>query len=138
MMWTDFGSDVDAAFLPPADELDRPKRAHVGEMDMTPGPAREENVADDHDLFGLRRNSLEAEPRAHDALVHRAAACQRRFLAMIDHGDSEAPRIFQCSAHELGADHRLAIVTHRNRAGCHHLAEFGESLPSLSDRDRAD
>ena len=35
-------------------------------------------------------------------------------------------------------DHRLAVVAHRDRARADHLAELGELLPLLAQRDRAD
>ena len=92
----------------------------------------------DHDLFGLGGNSLEAEPRADDSFVHRAARGERRLLAVVGDGNAERPRVLERRAHEMRARDRLAVVADRDGAGAHHLAEFGERLPLLADGDRAD
>ena len=68
VMRTDLGGHVDSALLAPANQLDRSARAHVAEVNVSARATREQNVADRHDLFGFGRNSLEAEPRADDAL----------------------------------------------------------------------
>ena len=81
---------------------------------------------------------LQAEPRAHDPLVHRAAVRERRLLAVVGDRDAEGARVLERGAHELRADHRLAVVAHRHGAGADHLAELGERLALLADRDRAD
>ena len=58
--------DVDVPLLAPANQLDRSARAHVAEVHVPPRAAREQDVADRHDLFRFGRNSLEAEARAHE------------------------------------------------------------------------
>ena len=74
-------SDMDASLLPPANQLHRAPRAHVTKMDVTARTSRQEDVAYDHDLLGLRRHALETESRTDDAFVHRAAVSQRWLLA---------------------------------------------------------
>ena len=107
-------------------------------MHVSARAPREENVADHHDLLGLRGNSLEAEPRAHDPLVHRAAVRERELFAVIDDGNAEGLRILERGAHEVRAHDRAPVVAHRDRARADHLAELRERLALLPDRDRAD
>ena len=105
---------------------------------MAAREAREQNVADHHDLLGLGGNSLEAESRAHDSLVHRAAVRERELLAVIDDGNAERLRVLERRAHEVRAHDGAPVVAHRDRARAHHLAELRERLALLSDGDRAD
>ena len=137
-MRRDLRRHVDPALLPPANELDAPLRAHVREVHVSARAAREQNVANHHDLFGLARNSLEAEPRADDPLVHRAAVRERELLAVIDDGNAEGLRVLERRAHEVRAHDRAPVVAHRNGAGADHLAELRERFAFLSDGDRAD
>ena len=117
VMRTDLRRHVDAALLPPANQLDRSARAHVAEVDVPAGAPREEDVADRHDLFGLGRNALETEPRADDAFVHRAALGERRLLAVVGDGNAERARVLERRAHQVRARDRLAVVAHGDRAG---------------------
>jgi hypothetical protein len=101
-------------------------------MHVAAGASRQQNVADDHDLFGLRRHSLEAESRADDAFVHCASGGQRRLFAMIRDGDVERARVLEGGAHEMRAGDGAAIITDRNGTGADHLTEFRERLPFLA------
>src|SRR5688572_7555094 len=101
MVWAHFSGDVDAALLSPSDELDGPLRAHVREVDVAARPPREKYVADDHDLFGFRRNSLETETSTDDSLVHGATCRKCRLLAVIDHRDPKRAGVLERGAHEL-------------------------------------
>ena len=138
MVRRDLRRHVDAALLAPANELDAPLRAHVREMDVAARAPREENVADHHDLLGLRGNSLEAESCADDPFVHRAAVRERELFAVIDDGNAERLRVLERRAHQVRAHDRAPVIAHRDRAGADHLAELRERLALLADRDRAD
>jgi hypothetical protein len=135
---THLGGDADPAFLSPPNQLDRSLRARMTDVYVAARQTGEEDVTNHHDLLGLARNPLETETGAHDPLVHRSSARQRRLLAMIGDRDPERSRVLERGAHEVRAHHRAAVVAHRDRPGPHHLAEFGQRLPLLSHRDRAD
>src|SRR5450759_327561 len=138
MVGADFRSDSYPALLPPANQLDGSLRAHVREVNVPARQPCEEDVADDHDLLRFRLNPLEAELRADDPFVHRSARRERWLLAMVDHGNLEGARVLERRSHQLRARDRLAVIADRDRAGAHHLPEFGQRLPFLTDRDRAD
>ena len=57
---------------------------------------------------------------------------------MIGDGNAEGARVLERRAHEMRARDRLAVVAHGDGAGADHLAELGERLAALADRDRAD
>src|SRR5215831_12772105 len=137
-MRADLRGHVDAAVFAPADQLHRSARAHVTEMDMARGPAREQDVADRHDLLGLRWNALEAEARAHDASVHRAAFRERWLLAVIGHWNPKCARVLEGRAHQVCTRDWTSVVADGDGAGGDHLAELGERLTALANRDRAD
>src|SRR5213080_840670 len=107
-------------------------------MHMSPGAPCEKDIADDHDFFSFVRHAFEAEARADDALVHGPALRERRLLTVIGDGDAEAARVLERRAHEVRAGNRFAIVADRDGAGADHLAEFGEGLTALAERDGAD
>ena len=73
MVRTRLGGDVDSAILSPANQFHRAFRAHMGQVHMAAGETREKNVANDHDLLRLRRDSLETKLGADDSFVHRPA-----------------------------------------------------------------
>ena len=83
-------------------------------------------------------NSLEAEPRADDPFVHRAAVRERRLFAVVGDRNAERPRVLERGAHEVRAGDGLAVVAHGDRAGADHLAEFGERPALLTDGNGPD
>ena len=138
MMRADLGGHPDPAILAPANELDRPTRAHVTQVDVPPRPPCQQDVADRHDLFRLGRNALEAEPGGDDPLVHRPAPGQRHLLTVIGHGDAEGARVFERGSHQLRRRDRLAVVAHGDRTGTDHFAKLGQRLALLPDRHGSD
>ena len=63
---------------------------------------------------------------------------ERRLLAVVGDRDAEVAGVLERRAHQMRADHGLAVVAHGDGARAHHLAELGERSPRLADRDRAD
>ena len=138
MMRRHFSGDSDAPVLRVTDDRDRAARRHVAEMDMPAGQFGEQHIARNHDRFGRGGDALEAESRRHETLMHHATRRERRILAMIGDRNAEGARVFERGAHQVTRDHGLTVVRDRDRAGAHHLTEFGEPLTFLTDRDRAD
>src|SRR6266480_7037782 len=98
-MRTRFGRHSYSSLLSPAYELHRSLRAHMSEMGVSASESRQENVANHHYLFRLRRNSLESQLRADDPFVHRAVSREGRLLAVVDDRNLESTRVFQRRSH---------------------------------------
>src|SRR5258706_14823318 len=132
MMGTDFRGASYSAVLAPANQFEGPNRARMREVNMPASQAREQDVADDHDLFRFRRNTLEAKLCAHNPFVHRAAGRKRGLLAVIDHRNLESPRVLQRGPHQLRASDRLAVVADSHGTRTNHLSEFRQRLAFLA------
>src|SRR5512147_3339793 len=99
---------------------------------MSTRATRKKDVAHRHDLFGFGGNALETEPRADDPLVHCPDLRERRFLTVVGDRNAERTRILERGAHEMRANHRLAVVAHGDGARRDHLANLGERIATLT------
>src|SRR4051812_30703350 len=102
------------------------------EVHVSSGAAREQYVADRHDLFGLAGNSLEAESSADDSFVHRTAAGEGRLLTVIGDGNPEGSRVLESSPHHVRACDGFAVVADRDGSRTDHLAEFRQGFATLA------
>ena len=131
------GGDADPLLFGAPDQLHRPARRHVAQVDVPAGELRQQDIALHHDFLGGRGDPLETEPRGHESLVHDATRGEGGLLTVVRDRDLEGPRVFERGAHEVARRDRPAVVRHGDRAGADHLAEFGETLPPLPDGDGA-
>ena len=78
----------------------------------------------------------EPEPRGHLALVHDAAARERRVLLVQAQDPAREPLVLQRLAQDPGAVHGLAVVGEAERAGVGELGHLGQRLAVEAARDR--
>ena len=117
----DLGADPEAARLGGGDRLDRGGAAEVLEVHARVLVAGERGVARDHRRLADGRDAGDAERRADGALVHRAAARERRvLLVQREHAAAQA-LVLQ----------RLA--QHRRRSATGLPSSVKPSAPSLGE-----
>src|SRR6266550_7818619 len=138
MMGADLGSDIYSPLLTPTNQLDGAARAHVAEVYVTTRPPSEQDVTNHHYLLCLVRYPFEAKSSADDALIHGAADCECRLLAVVGDGNSKAARVLERRTHEVRARDRFAVVAHGDGSRADHLTELRENLTALAKRDGPD
>ena len=133
--------DADAGLTCAADRFDGASGRDVGDVEMRARPLREAEIAGDHDLFGDRRISGQAEARRDGAFVDDAVAAQTAILGVHDHRRIDQRRILEHPPHHPCVHDRRAVVAEGDRSGVaqrdhlrHHLARE----PARRRRDRPD
>ena len=106
------------------------------EVDAAVLVARERRVARDHRGLGDGRYPPEAERRADRALVHGAAARERRVLLVKREHAAAQALVLQRLLQRPGALDRLTIVGEAERALVCELGHLRELLAFLATRDR--
>ena len=104
------GGHAHASRLRLADELHAALGGDVAQVNVLAVRLGDEDVARDHDLLRRARRAAQAQQRGHVALVHHAAVDQIWILAVRDDRHVEVIRIDQRQPHQVGVDHRLAVV----------------------------
>ena len=132
----DLGGDPHAARLGRGDRLDRLARAQVLDVDPAVLVAGQRRVARDQRRLGDRRDAGQAEPRRHVALVHDAAAGERRVLLVQAQDAAREPLVLERLAQDAGPVDRLAVVGEPERAGVAQLGHLGQRLAAEAARDR--
>ena len=107
-------------------------------MQPAAGQLGQVDVAVDHHLLGRGRHAAQAQAHALEAFVHDAAARQLQVLGMAEHRLVEHAAIFQGPAHDLGADHRRAVVGEGDGAALDQAADLRQFLPLPALGDGAD
>jgi len=110
-------------------------------MKRLPLVGREREVALDHHALGDRRVAGEAELGRDGALVHLAAAGERRLLAVEREPAACDLVVLKRPSHQRGSDQRVAVVGEPGRAmlgELDHLRQLGAFLTARDRREEAD
>ena len=118
--------------------VDRLARGQVEQVNRLPLVRGEREVAADHHALGHRRVTGEAELGRDRALVHLAAAGERRLLAVDGDPPSGDRVVLKRAPHQPGATTGPAVVREPGRAGVGELGHLGELLAQLALRDRGE
>ena len=135
----DLGGDVDPPFLGAPDQIDTAGRGHVAHVEPGTDVSGQQDVTRDDGLLGHRGPAAQAQPRGHHALVHLGAHCQPGFLGVLGDDAIESLHVFQRAPHQQRIVDAFAVVAEHADPGrgVGHGPEFGQALPTESERDGA-
>ena len=131
------GGDVDAPVARAAHLLDRLLDVQVADVQRPALVLGDAQIAGDHRRLRDGRVAHQAEPRADRALVHVGRARERRVLAVQREHAPGGRRVLQRPPQERRRQHRPAVVGVAAGAVVGELAERGQLLAELPERDRS-
>ena len=105
---------------------DRLARGEVQQVERPRLVAGEREVARDHDALGHGRVAAEAELGRDEALVHVAAARERRLLAVNRHRPRRRGAVLERAPDQPGRDDRAAVVGEPRGAALGQLDHLGQ------------
>ncbi len=136
----DFGSDVDAAFLGPADDLHGAGGGDVADVQAGVHMLRQQDVTGDDAFLGDRRPAGESQDGGDGALVHLGPGGKAGFLRVLGHHAVERFDVLQGAAHQHRIVDADAVIGKHADLGARirHGTEFGELVAGQADGHGAD
>ena len=140
MVRGDLGGDPPSLGLGPADDLDRPGRRDVADVQGRADVRGQQAVPGDDRLLGHGRPARQPQPPGHRTLVHLGVLGEPGLLGVLRDHAVERLDVLQRAAHQQRVGHAAAVVGEHPDPGGRvgHRAELGQPLASQAQGHGAD